>query len=139
MIILDTDVLSDLMRQAGDPAVVGWLDRQSRFSVWTTSITILEIRFGIALLPFGARRTQLENAFERTVAEKIEERIVPFDTSAAEATAILMADRRQAGRQGELRDTMIAGIAIARRATLATRNRRHFDDLSVPVVNPWTD
>ena len=139
MIILDTDVLSDLMRQARDPAVVGWLDRQSRFSVWTTSITILEIRFGIALLPFGARRTQLENAFERTVAEKIEERIVPFDTSAAEATAILMADRRQAGRQGELRDTMIAGIAIARRATLATRNRRHFDDLSVPVVNPWTD
>ena len=139
MIILDTDVLSDLMRQAGDPAVVGWLDRQSRFSVWTTSITILEIRFGMALLPFGARRTQLENAFERMVAEKIEERIVPFDTSAAEATAILMADRRQAGRQGELRDTMIAGIAIARRATLATRNRRHFDDLSVPVVNPWTD
>ena len=139
MIILDTDVLSDLMRQARDPAVVGWLDRQSRFSVWTTSITILEIRFGIALLPFGARRTQLENAFERTVAEKIEERIVPFDTSAAEATAILMADRRQAGRLGELRDTMIAGIAIARRATLATRNRRHFDDLSVPVVNPWTD
>ncbi len=137
MIILDTDVLSDLMRQARDPAVVGWLDRQSRFSVWTTSITILGIRFGIALLPFGARRTQLENAFERTVAEKIEERIVPFDTSAAEATAILMADRRQAGRPGELRDTMIAGIAIARRATLATRNTRHFDDLPVPVVNPW--
>ncbi len=139
MIILDTDVLSDLMRQAGDPAVVGWLDRQSRFSIWSTSITVLEIRFGIVLLPFGARRTQLENAFERTVAEKIEERIVPFDASAAEATAILMADRRQAGRPGELRDTMIAGIAIARRATLATRNTRHFDDLPVPVVNPWTD
>jgi predicted nucleic acid-binding protein len=139
MIILDTDVLSDLMRQERDLAVVGWLDRQSRFSIWSTSITILEIRFGIMLLPLGARRTQLENAFERTVAEKIEERIVPFDTNAAEVTAILMADRRQAGRPRDLRDAMIAGIAIARRATLATRNTRHFDDLPVPVVNPWTD
>ena len=139
MIILDTDVLSDLMRPARDPAVVGWLDQQSRFSVWSTSITVLEIRFGIALLPFGARRTQLEQAFERTVEEKIEERIVPFDTIAAEATAILMAERRQRGSPGELRDTMIAGIAIARRATLATRNRRHFADLPVSVVNPWMD
>ena len=139
MIILDTDVLSDLMRPARDPAVVGWLDQQSRFSVWSTSITVLEIRFGIALLPFGARRTQLERAFERTVEEKIEERIVPFDTIAAEATAILMAERRQRGSPGELRDTMIAGIAIARRATLATRNGRHFADLPVSVVNPWMD
>lgn len=139
MIILDTDVLSDLMRPARDPAVVGWLDQQSRFSVWSTSITVLEIRFGIALLPFGARRTQLERAFERTVEEKIEERIVPFDTIAAEATAILMAERRQRGSPGELRDTMIAGITIARRATLATRNIRHFADLPVPVVNPWAD
>jgi len=139
MIILDTDVLSDLMRQARDPAVLGWLDRQSRFSVWCTSITVLEIRFGIALLPFGARRAQLERAFERAVEEKIEERIMPFDTIAAEATAILMAERRRAGRQGELRDTMIAGIAISSRATLATRNTRHFTDLPVPVVNPWAD
>jgi predicted nucleic acid-binding protein len=139
MIILDTDVLSDLMRQARDPAVVGWLDRQSRFSVWSTSITVLEIRFGIALLPLGARRTQLERAFERTVEEKIEERIVPFDTIAAEATAILMAEPRQRGSSGELRDSMIAGIIIAHRATLATRNARHFADLPVPVVNPWAN
>jgi predicted nucleic acid-binding protein len=73
------------------------------------------------------------------MAEKIEERIVPFDTRAAQATAILMADRRKAGRSGELRETMIAGIAIARRATLATRNTRHFDDLPVPVISPWLD
>ena len=73
------------------------------------------------------------------MADMIEDRIVPFDIGAAEETAILMANRRQAGRQGELRDSMIAGIAIARRATLATRNTRHFADLPVPVVDPWAD
>jgi predicted nucleic acid-binding protein len=108
-------------------------------SVWSTSISVLEIRFGIALLPLGARRTRLERAFERMMTETIEDRIVPFDTSAAEETAILMAERQRRGSTGELRDSMIAGIAIARRATLATRNTRHFADLPVPVVNPWAD
>lgn len=139
MIILDTDVLSGAMRPLPDKALAGWLNQQSRTSVWLTSISVLEIRFGIALLPLGPRRTRLVQAFERVVDEMIEDRIVPFDTGAAGETAILMANRRQAGREGDLRDTMIAGIAIARRATLATRNIRHFADLPVPVVNPWAD
>jgi predicted nucleic acid-binding protein len=139
MIILDTDVVSGAMRPRADLAVIGWLDRQPRASVWSTSISVLEIRFGIALLPLGARRTQLERAFELVINQLIEDRIVPFDTSAAEETATLMANGRRAEREGGLRDSMIAGIAIARGATLATRNIRHFADLPVPVVNPWTD
>jgi predicted nucleic acid-binding protein len=97
----------------------------------------MEIRFGIALLPAGRRRSALQLAFERTLAEKIERRIASFEKTAAEETAILMAGRRCAGRSIELRDTMIAGIAIARRAMLATRNIRHFADLPVAVVDPW--
>jgi hypothetical protein len=100
---------------------------------------VLEVQFGIALLALGARRTRLERAFELVMNQLNEDRIVPYETSAAKETATLMANRRRAGREGELRDSMIAGIAIARGATLATRNIRHFADLPVPVVNPWTD
>ncbi|HEX3954166.1 MAG TPA: type II toxin-antitoxin system VapC family toxin [Stellaceae bacterium] len=138
MIVLDTDVLSGLMLPKPDMLIVDWLDRQARISVWTTSITVFEVRFGIALLPVGSRRGRLELAFEQLTAEMIENRVLPFDTSAAEETASLMAERRRSGRTGELRDAMIAGIAIARHATLATRNTRHFADLPVSVVDPWS-
>ncbi len=74
---------------------------------------------------------------ERLVGEKIEHRIAAFDTAAANAAAVLMAERQRAGRPGDMRDTMIAGIVIASHATLATHNTRHFADLSVPVVDPW--
>jgi toxin FitB len=137
MILLDTNVLSGVMRPDSNAAVVSWLDRQPRISVWVTSITVMEIRFGIALLPPGRRRSHLERGYERTMAEKIADRVVPFDASAAEAAADLMAKRRQRGRPVELRDTMIAGIAISRHATLATRNIRDFADLAVSVVDPW--
>jgi predicted nucleic acid-binding protein len=89
-------------------------------------------------MPEGRRRALVDDRANRIIAEIIEGRILPFDATAAEASAILAASRRRQGRPGELRDTMIAGIAIAHRATLATRNTRHFDDLQVPVVNPWT-
>jgi predicted nucleic acid-binding protein len=75
--------------------------------------------------------------FERVLTEKIERRVAPFDTLAAQHAAELMAVRQKNGRPGELRDSMIAGIVLASRATLATRNARHFDDLSISVVNPW--
>jgi toxin FitB len=138
MIVLGTDVLAGLMLPRPDAAVVAWLDRQARISVWTTAITVLEIRFGIALLPLGSRRTRLERAFERVLIDMIEDRIVPFDTAAAAETAALMAERQRSGRTGELQDAMIAGIVVARHATLATRNTRHFADLPVAVVDPWS-
>jgi hypothetical protein len=137
MIILDTNVLSALMRQSADRKVVDWLDKQPRSSIWTTSVTILEIRFGLQILPIGKRRSTLIQAFEKVLVDKIERRVAPFDTVAAQQAGDLMALRHKKGRPGELRDTMIAGIVLACHATLATRNIAHFEDLSVPVVNPW--
>lgn len=137
MIILDTNVISAFMREPPDAAVLHWLDRQPRASVWTTAITILETRFGLEMMPDGRRRAALSQALERLVDEKLERRIAPFDAAAAQETATLMGGRRRRGEPRELRDSMIAGIALARRATLATRNLRHFDDAGLEVVNPW--
>ena len=137
MVILDTNVLSALMRRVPDKPVIDWLDKQPGTSVWTTSVTILEIRLGFQTMPLGHRRTLLVRAFETVLADKIGGRIAPFDTAAAKEAADLMAARHQRGRPCELRDTMIAGIVLACHATLATRNTSHFDDLSVPVINPW--
>ena len=136
MIILDTNVISALMRAEPEQAVLDWLDRQPSPSIWTTSITVFEIRTGLAVLPLGRRRRQIQQNFEETLGD-LNARVIAFDTPAAAEAATLMARRRQSGRVIELRDTMIAGIAIARRATLATRNTRHFDDLPIPVVDPW--
>jgi len=138
MIILDTDVLSALMRPEPAKPVVAWLDKQSAISIWTTSITILEIRFGLQILPPGKRSLELTQEFEEVLAEEIGNRIVAFDAIAAQRAADLMASRYRRGRPKELRDTMIAGIALAHNATLATRNTPHFQDLSVPVINPWS-
>ncbi len=137
MIILDTNVLSALMQTAPEPAVVAWLDAQPTESVWLTSITVFESRFGLALLPAGKRRRTLEDSFERLLVEDLNHRVLPFDAEAAAQAALIGAARQRLGRPVDMRDTQIAGIAVARRATLATRNLRHFDDLPTPVVSPW--
>ncbi|MDP2052609.1 MAG: type II toxin-antitoxin system VapC family toxin [Acidobacteriota bacterium] len=139
MIILDTNVLSALMRTRPDAAVVEWLDRQPADSIWLSSITVFETRFGLALLPKGRRRSGVESAFDRVLTEDLANRVVDFDSMAAASAAQLAADRQKAGRAVDLRDTLIAGIALARRATIATRNTRHFEGLDVPVVNPWDE
>ena len=137
MIILDTNVLSALMRTLPEARVVAWLDRQPAESVWITSITLFEARLGLALLPTGRRRQTLEAAFARLLKEDLENRVLDFDTAAAAEAASLAAERQNAGRPVDMRDTQIAGIALARRATLATRNVRHFGDLKIPIVDPW--
>ena len=137
MIILDTNVLSAFMVDAPDPEVSAWLDQQPRESMWTSAITVMELRYGLAILPAGKKQKALEIALNRLLEEKIQGRIAPFDKAAAENAAELMALRKRRGRPGELRDMMIAGIVLATRATLATRNIAHFADLSVSVVNPW--
>jgi toxin FitB len=139
MIILDTNVLSALMRPLPEAAVVAWLDRQPAESVWTTSITAFEARMGLELLASGRKRHALEEAMTRLFAEDLENRILPFDDSAAAEAAVLAAKRQRAGRPVDFRDTQIAGIALSRRGVVATRNVRHFADLTVQVVNPWTD
>ena len=136
MIILDTNVLSALMRQTPEPEVVTWLDHQPRPSIWITSITLLEVRFGLNILAAGKRRSALAEAFE-SLLTAIDHRIATFDAEAAEHAGDLMASRQKKGHPDDLRDTMIAGITLAHRATLATRNTAHFADLSVSLVNPW--
>ena len=137
MIILDTNVLSALMQAAPEPKVVTWLDQQPSESVWITSITVFETRLGLVLLAAGRRRQTLETAFTQLLEEDLESRVLPFDDAAAIEAAALAAQRQRAGRPVDFRDTQIAGIALARRATLVTRNVRHFADLAIQVVNPW--
>jgi toxin FitB len=137
LIVLDTNVLSELMQKAPDTSVVEWLDHQPAESIWITSITLFEAHLGLALLPNGRRRQALESAFKHLLVEDLEDRILDFDRSAAEAAASLAAERQRSGRTVDMRDTQIAGIVVARRATLATRNVKHFADLKAAVVNPW--
>ena len=139
MILLDTNVLSELMKPSPDRRVIAWLDRQPRTSIWTTSITIFEIRFGLQILEAGKKRKAMNEALEVLLANKLERRVAVFDLSAAQHTAVLMAERQKVGRRGELRDSMIAGVALARNANLATGNVRHFQDLPLKVVNPWSE
>lgn len=137
MIVLDTNVLSALMRRTPDAVVVGWLDRQPAESIWITSITMFEARLGLELLPDGKRKAALEMAFARLLEEDLQHRVLDFDTAAAVEAAKLAARRQRAGRPVDIRDTQIAAIALARHATLATRNERHFSDLAIKVIDPW--
>ena len=137
MIILDTNVLGALMHTIPNATVVSWLNRQPAESIWITSITLFETRFGLALLPSGRRRQALESAFDHLLKEDLENRILDFDSAAATAAASLAAARQKSGRSVDLRDTQIAGIALVRRASLATRNVRHFSDLKISIVDPW--
>src|SRR5580765_318297 len=108
MIILDTNVLSALMRTAPEGAVVAWLDRQPAESVWITSITLFEARLGLALLPSGRHRQTLEAAFARLLLEDLENRVLDFDSAAAIEAASLAAARQKNGRTVDMRDTQIA-------------------------------
>src|SRR5216684_204849 len=134
MIILDTNVLSALTRRIPDASVIAWLDKQPRTSIWTTSVTIFEIRFGLQIMPAGKRKTILTAALEEIFA-KINHRIASFDAAAAQQAADLTAIRHKKGRPVELRDTMIAGIVLTHNATLATGNTAHFADLADRIVN----
>lgn len=138
MILLDTNVLSALMRRQADPTVVAWLDGQPPESIWTTAITVFEISFGLELLARGRKRKALEVAFASALDEDFGGRVLPFDRAAAEAAAAIAARQREAGRPVEIRDVQIAGIAAARKATLATHNTRHFEGTGIALVDPWS-
>ena len=137
MILLDTNVLSALMQHTPDPAVVSWLDDQPAESIWTTSVTIFEIRTGIDLLEQGRRRKQLDQTFSELLTEDLDGRIQSFDWTAATTAGVIAAGLQRAGRTVEIRDVQIAGIATTRHATLATRNTRHFEATGDDLVNPW--
>jgi toxin FitB len=98
---------------------------------------VFEVHFGLELMTRGRRRRLLEDEFARALDEDFEGRILPFERSAAREAALIAARQRQEGRSIDIRDAQIAGIATARRATLATRNTRHFTDLGIALVDPW--
>jgi len=136
MIILDTNVVSALMRDEPDQHVAEWLNQQPQTSIWTTTVTVFEIQVGLQVMAAGKRKTALAEGFERFLDE-IEHHIVVFDEMAARLAASLTATRQKKGRVGEIRDTMIAGIVLAQHASLATRNTAHFADISASIINPW--
>ena len=138
MIILDTNIISELMQAEPNPKVFEWLDGVPSESAWITAISVFELRYGIEQLATGRRRQRLQDAFSRVVDIDFHDRILPLDYDSAMATALIAAERKRFGRPAELRDTLIAGIVVSRRAELfATRNIRHFQDLDVRVINPW--
>jgi predicted nucleic acid-binding protein len=139
VILLDTNVLSALMLAEPDPLVVRWLDRMDAGSIWTTAITVFEIRYGLEKQGPGRKTRELEEAFAALIREDLGGRVAPVDGAAAEAAAMLAAKRAAAGRVVDFRDTLIAGIALSQKAQIATRNIRHFADLETRVVDPWAE
>lgn len=114
-----------------------WLNGQPPDIFWLTSVSYFELRVGIERLATGRRRQQLEDALERVLELRIGNEVLPLDESAARAAASIAAARERVGRRADFRDTMIAGIAVANRAELATRNVRHFQGLDISVINPF--
>lgn len=136
MIILDTNVVSVLMRERPLETVEAWLNRQPRTSVWTTSITVLEARYCIELLPSGRRREQLARKLERVLTDALGGHVLDFGAADGAIAASIMASGRAAGRSIEFRDAMIAGIAATRRAQLATIDVKHFEHTGLDIVDP---
>jgi hypothetical protein len=139
MIVLDTDVASGLMRPNRDPRLVSWLDACPPESMWLTAVTVYELRYGVEALPDGRRRDELDRAINRALTDDFGGRVLPLDEAAAAIAASLAVSRKRQGRPIEIRDTLIAGIVLSRKAELATRNIRHFRDLDVSVVDPFAE
>lgn len=137
MIVLDTTVVSELMRQAPEPLVHRWFGAQDRATLFTTSITKAEILYGIGRLPSGRRKATLTEAAERMFAGAFAARLLPFDATAAVRYAEIVVARERAGAPVETLDAQIAAIALARGAAVATRNVRDFEGCGVEIVNPW--
>ena len=139
MIILDTNVLSELMRPAPGAQVVSWVSKQSAAELFTTSITEAEIFYGIKLLARGKRRDKLRAAAEAMFEEDFAGRIFGFDSDAARAFSRIAARRRALGKPISHPDAQIAAIAHLRGAALATHNVADFANCEIRVIDPWSE
>ncbi len=137
MIVLDTNVLSEVMRVSPSPTVLRWLAKQAPSRVFTTTITQAEILYGLGLLPAGKRRAALEAAAAEMFEEDFAGRILPFDSDAARVFPQVAIARRKAGRPCTQFDAQIASIARCRGAALATRNTGDFEHCGVALIDPW--
>ncbi|WP_431727329.1 type II toxin-antitoxin system VapC family toxin [Verrucosispora sp. TAA-831] len=138
IIVLDTNVVSELMRAEPAPVVLAWIQQNSRAGLYTTAITVAEIRYGIARLPAGQRRESLHQAANEIFAA-FPRQVLPFDLGAASAYADVVAGRDRLGRPIDGFDAQIAAICRAQAATLATRNTKDFTDTGIGVVDPWQE
>lgn len=138
MIVLDTNVLSEILRPAPEAQVLAWLANQSRASMFISTVTRGEILYGIRLLPDGQRRRGLWTAAQAIFDEDFAGQVLNFDSDAADAFAEIAASRREEGKAISQFDAMIAATARSRGASLATRNAKDFEDCGIDIVNPWT-
>ncbi len=137
MIVLDTNIISELLRPTPNPQVETWLAAQDGETLFFTTVGEAELRHGVALLPAGRRRGALGKAIEGMLEEDFRNRILPFDRAAARAYASIVAERRALGRPISQFDCQIAAIARARAAAVATRNTGDFEGCGIAVIDPW--
>lgn len=136
-VLLDTNVVSELLRPSPKPAVEGWVAERPAAELYFSAIGEAELRYGVAMLPTGQRKDALAAAIEGILREDFEGRILPFDSDAARAYANIAAAHRAAGRTVAPADCQIAAIARSRGMTVATRNVRDFEDIGIEIVDPW--
>lgn len=137
MILLDTNVVSETLRRAPNAAVIGWLNGRPSESLYLCTPVLAELLFGVDKLPPGERKDLLRSAIDRLENDLYRDRILVFDIAAAREYARIAAARVAVGNLTGQMDTLIAAIAVAYRATVATRNVRHFSDLDLDVINPF--
>lgn len=137
MIIVDTNVVSELLRPSPEPRVEGWLAAQDGLDIYLTAISEAELRYGVAIMDNGKRRDGLADAIDRILRDDMAGRVLAFDSAAAEAYATIAASRRAAGRPIAQADCQIAAIARACGATVATRNTAGFEGCGIDVIDPW--
>jgi toxin FitB len=138
MIILDTDVISTLMRLHRDPVLAQWLNTQTRDQLMTTAPTVFEITVGIEMKPTGQKRSALETAFHHVLVSILGNRVAPLDLVCSASAGQMRARQLASGRNVSIVDSQIAGIAANVGATLATRNVRDFSRLGLQIIDPWT-
>ncbi len=138
MILLDTNVLSELMRPSPERRVVKWLDARSDSDLWISAVTVAEIRLGLSLLPDGARKTLLLELAEQMFNEDFSDRCLPFDCEAALQYGFIVSERTRQGRPISVEDAQIAAIALTSQLVLATRNEKDFMGIEgLKVTTPW--
>jgi toxin FitB len=137
MILLDTNVISEMMLSRPEPVVSAWLDRQPEEELWTASVVLAELLSGIDLMPTGRRQKALRESVEGMIAEDFRGQTLKFDTTAARRYGQIMASRHQMGRPINQMDALIAATALANGASLATRNTRDFEHCGIQLIDPW--
>jgi len=137
MILLDTNIISELMKPLPEPSVLAWIDSQDEHELWTCTTVAAEVHSGLDLMPDGRRQNQLREKAEQMFSNLFADRILAFDQEAARMLGAVLRSRNAVGRPVDEMDALIAATALANDATLATRNTSHFELCGIQLVNPW--